>query len=170
MSADRPATLTLDLPDADATARLGACLAPVLRAGDTLLLSGEIGAGKTHFARAIISARLAAAGASEDVPSPTFTIVQTYEADGAEIWHADLYRLSGTSEVWELGLEEAFDNAICLVEWPDRLGAITSMAGLRLEFVVKPDDGRTLTAMAIGPRGQDLLKRMAACVPGARDD
>lgn len=111
--------LTLHLPDEEATARLGAWLAGHMRGGEALLLSGPIGAGKSHLARALIRARL---GRYEDVPSPTFTLVQVYEAD-VDIWHADLYRLSHPDEVLELGLDEAFDRAICVVEWPDRLGS-----------------------------------------------
>ena len=61
-------------------------------------------------------------GEAEDVPSPTFTLVQVYQDAGVEIWHADLYRLTHPDEVWELGLDQAFETAICLVEWPDRLG------------------------------------------------
>lgn len=127
--ADDP-TLCLHLEDADATARLGQWFAARLRAGDCLLLEGQIGAGKSHFARALIQARL---GRAEDVPSPTFTLVQSYEAD-VEIWHADLYRLRHPEEVFELGLEEAFGTAICLVEWPDRLGSAQPKGALRLRF------------------------------------
>ena len=93
-------------------------------AGDTLLLQGPIGAGKTHLARALIQARQSAAGrAAEDVPSPSFTLVQTYEAGETEIWHADLFRLGNAAEADELGLTDAFDAAICLIEWPERLGS-----------------------------------------------
>lgn len=112
----------IDLPDADATARLGRWLARQLGAGDTLLLEGEIGAGKTHLARSLIQARLAEFGAVEDVPSPSFTLVQTYEAGSVEIWHADLYRLGIPDEIAELGLDAAFGQALCLVEWPGKLG------------------------------------------------
>jgi len=115
--------------EADTTA-LGARLAGVARAGDCFLLEGAIGAGKSHLARAFIRARL---GRMEEVPSPTFTLVQVYEAD-VEIWHADLYRLTHPDEVWELGLDEAFDNAITLVEWPDRLGAHLPPLALRLRL------------------------------------
>lgn len=111
-------TLTLALPDEDATTRLGEWLARHMSGGETLLLDGPIGAGKSHLARALIRARL---GRWEDVPSPTFTLVQVYQAD-VDIWHADLYRLTHPDEVLELGLDEAFEKAICLIEWPDRLG------------------------------------------------
>lgn len=113
-------TLTLDLPDSDATEALGVRLAALARPGDAILLEGPIGAGKSCLARAFIRARL---GREEEVPSPTFTLVQVYEAEAGEIWHADLYRLTHPDEVWELGLDDAFQTAICLVEWPDRLGA-----------------------------------------------
>lgn len=131
--------LTLFLATEEATTRLAERLAGLLRPGDTVLLEGPIGAGKTHFARAFIRARL---GQSEEVPSPTFTLVQTYGPpdaaisgaglSGTEIWHADLYRLSHPDEVWELGLDEAFATAICLVEWPDRLGSHLPPDALRL--------------------------------------
>jgi tRNA threonylcarbamoyladenosine biosynthesis protein TsaE len=114
-----PDPLILDLPTDEHTARLGRALASVARAGDCILLEGPIGAGKSTLARAFIRAYL---GRQEDVPSPTFTLVQVYEAEGVEIWHADLYRLTHPDEVWELGLDAAFDTAICLIEWPDRLG------------------------------------------------
>lgn len=130
------------------TTRFGAWWAGVAVAGDSLLLSGQIGAGKSHFARAFIQARL---GRAEDVPSPSFTLVQTYEAD-VEIWHSDLYRLSHPDEVLELGLEQAFATAICLVEWPDRLGDLAPANAIlihlaaqgegrvaRIEFAGRPE-------------------------------
>lgn len=112
--------IVLDLPDPEATSALGQRLGGLAQPGDTFLLSGPIGAGKSCLARAFIRARL---GSEEDVPSPTFTLVQVYETPNTEIWHADLYRLTHPDEVWELGLDDAFRAAICLVEWPDRLGA-----------------------------------------------
>jgi tRNA threonylcarbamoyladenosine biosynthesis protein TsaE len=122
--------LTLYLPSSEASAALGQALATRLRPGDTVLLSGPIGAGKTHLARSLIQAWL---GRAEDVPSPSFTLVQTY-GEAGELWHADLYRLGHPDEVLELGLEEAIGQAIVLVEWPDRLGNLAPAEALRLQF------------------------------------
>jgi tRNA threonylcarbamoyladenosine biosynthesis protein TsaE len=130
--------LMLFLPDDTATSRLGVILAGLLRPGDTVLLHGPIGAGKTHLARALIQTLV---GQSEDVPSPSFTLVQTYGTADFEIWHADLYRLSNADEVIELGLTDAFDVAICLIEWPDRLGKIAPKTALNITLSAK-DDGR----------------------------
>ena len=135
--------LILDLATEDDTTRLGRALAGRLRAGDTVLLEGPIGAGKSHTARALIRARL---GAEEDVPSPTFTLVQTYQGD-PDIWHADLYRLTHPDEVVELGLEDAFASAICLVEWPDRLGSLLPTNPLRLKLETW-GDGRRATLIS----------------------
>lgn len=135
--------LTLHLATADATASLASTLAPALKAGDCILLSGPIGAGKTHFCRALIQARLALLDRFEDVPSPTFTLVQVYDAGDVELWHTDLYRLTGADEVFELGLDEAFDSAICLVEWPDRLGSFEPANALSLTLAPDADgEGR----------------------------
>lgn len=122
---------TFLFPHETDTERFAARMSDILRTGDTILLSGEIGAGKSAFARALIRAK---AGAVIEVPSPTFTLVQTYEIDGSEIWHCDLYRLTHADEVLELGLIEAFEAAICLIEWPDRLGADTPPNALTLHF------------------------------------
>lgn len=135
MARDGIAEVTLDLPDPDATDRLGARLAERLVAGQTVLLNGEIGAGKSHLARATIRSCLAAwGGECEDIPSPTYTLVQTYETPRGQIWHADLYRLGDASEAVELGLDTAFGEALCLVEWPDRLGAAFPDDALRVEL------------------------------------
>lgn len=112
---------TLTLPNAEATDRLATRLAGCLGAGDCLLLEGDLGAGKSHLARGIIQTLQARHGIVEDVPSPTYTIVQTYAAGDLAILHADLYRIGDVSELDELGFDEALSSALCLIEWPDRL-------------------------------------------------
>lgn len=137
------------------TTGLGAWLAPRLCAGDTVLLSGPIGAGKSHFARALIRARL---DRNEDIPSPTFTLVQTYEAD-VEIWHSDLYRLTHPDEVLELGLEEAFSTAICLIEWPDRLGNLTPSNAISISLSAQGNGRQATIDVADRARLYTALKR-----------
>lgn len=104
------------LPDLAATKALGARIAAALQPGDLVALSGDLGAGKTTLARAI----LAALGVDEAVPSPTFTLVQAYETARLPVSHFDLYRLKRPSEMQELGLDEALENGAVLVEWPER--------------------------------------------------
>ena len=145
------------LADPDATTAAAERLASVLRAGDCLLLSGQIGAGKTHFARALIQEWLRLRGLWDDVPSPTFTLVQTYTDGTNEIWHADLYRLTSSADVFELGLDAAFDSAIVIVEWPDRLGSNVPESATRMEFSLHKN-GRLLKAY--GPAR--LLETMKA--------
>ncbi len=118
------ADVQIFLPDEASATRFAQICADHLGAGDTVLLSGPVGAGKSHFARVVIRAHL---GEDTEVPSPSFTLVQCYDA-GFEIWHADLYRLSHSYEVAELGLEEAMGKALCLIEWPDRLAQIPNNA------------------------------------------
>jgi len=160
------APLTLRLPSPAATDRLARAIAPRLVTGDTLALEGGLGAGKSHFARAAIGARLAAIGRAEEAPSPSYTLVQTYDlGGGVELWHADLYRLGGPDEAAELGLDEAFAAAIVLLEWPDRLGAALPERRLTLALSFDPDsdDARLATLTPRGP-GWDWL---AAATPEA---
>lgn len=128
-------TLELELADEAATAALAARLAPLLRPGDLVALGGDLGAGKTAFARALINAL---PGAPEEVPSPTFTLVQLYERGDLSVWHFDLYRLDRADEVWELGLEEALAEGVSLVEWPERLGP--QLPRDRLEIALRAPD------------------------------
>jgi len=129
-------TIHFTLNDAAATAGMATTMARNARVADVFLLNGPIGAGKTTFARAFIQARLTR---EEDVPSPTFTLVQTYEDDAGDIWHADLYRLTDPQEIVELGLTGAFDDAICLIEWPDLLSDLTPDGALHCTFAALSD-------------------------------
>lgn len=149
---------TVSLPTPEATEDLAHRLAGALKPGDTLLLSGALGAGKTHLARALIRACMG--NPSEPVPSPTFTLVQTYEADHATLWHADLYRLSDIVEVQELGLEDAMTEAICLIEWPDRFAPFWPDASALLNLTRLQDDTRHASLHA--PAGSRLSARLAA--------
>jgi tRNA threonylcarbamoyladenosine biosynthesis protein TsaE len=148
------------LPDEAATARVGAALGRALAPGDALLLEGPLGAGKSALARAAVQARLADEGRIEEVPSPTYTLVQVYPSAAGEIWHADLYRLTDPDDVAELGLLDAFAEAICLIEWPDRLGPYAPARALsaRLGFP-EGGGGRTL---ALTPRGAGWDAAVAA--------
>ena len=134
--------MLIELPNqilntSDETADLAARIGAQLRIGDTLLLQGDIGAGKSFFARALIQSLQ---NHPEDVPSPTFTLVQTYTTNIGEVWHADLYRLNNPSEAEELGLAEAFSDAICLIEWPDRLANLAPPDAITLSFTTLAND------------------------------
>ena len=134
------------LPQEADTANLAGRLAPLLKRGDCLLLNGQIGSGKSAFARSLIRARL---GRMEDVPSPTFTLVQTYEDAECEIWHCDLYRITDQTEIDDLGLSAAFEQAICLIEWPEKLGREAPENALSLTFIAN-DNGHTIDITARG--------------------
>lgn len=109
----------LTLPDQAATERLGRAVAARLRPGEAVCLSGPLGAGKSTLARALVRA---VTTDDEEVPSPTFTLVQTYDGPGFPIAHFDLYRLKSADEAYEIGLDEALETGAALIEWPERLG------------------------------------------------
>jgi len=149
--------LTIPLPDAAATASLGVRLLDLLQAGDIVALRGDLGMGKTTLVRGLVQAAL---GADTEVPSPTFTLVQTYDLDGLELWHFDLYRLESPEDVFELGIEEAFLDSVSLIEWPDRMGPYLPREHLDIELC---QDGPGRTAHLNGPAGwQDRLGELAA--------
>lgn len=128
----------LDLTSAGATEALGAAIGRVLVLGDLICLWGGLGAGKTTLARGLIRALTTP---DEEVPSPTFTLVQAYQAPGLALAHFDLYRLDRPQEVEELGLDEAIDEGAAIVEWPERLG--DRLPADRLDVVLSIDgDGR----------------------------
>jgi len=109
---------TLDLADDAATARLGEAVSRTLRTGEAVCLTGPLGAGKSTLARALVRALTTP---DEDVPSPTFTLVQFYETATFPLAHFDLYRLTSPDEAWEIGLDEALDEGAAVIEWPQRL-------------------------------------------------
>jgi len=134
------------LPDAAATQALGARLGVRLTQGDMVCLAGNLGAGKTTLARGVIAAWT---GQEEEAPSPTYTLVQTYEGARGELWHVDLYRLKRPDDAWELGLEDAFATAATLIEWPERLEG--QLPRDRLDIELQPEgEGRRATLTAHG--------------------
>ena len=118
------------------TTALAVKIGNILKPADIILLYGEIGAGKSFLCRALLHHIFSP---ELEVPSPTFTLVQTYEGDEMEYWHCDLYRLNNPEEAIELGLDEAFETAICLIEWPDRLGSLIPKRALSI--FMKAEDG-----------------------------
>jgi tRNA threonylcarbamoyladenosine biosynthesis protein TsaE len=150
----KASVITVDLPDEKATVAFAMRLATLAARGDVIALKGELGAGKTTLARAFIRAR----GGDETVPSPTFTLVQLYDLPGGAVWHFDLYRLRRPEDAWELGIEDAFNDGISLIEWPDRLGNLLPARELEvaLEF------GPTSTARRVTlTGGVDWAGRLA---------
>jgi len=123
------------LADDEATAALGAQLAAALKPGDLVLLEGGLGAGKTALARSIIRALVG--DPSLEVPSPTFALVQPYEANGIPVLHADLYRIANPRETEELGLVDRSD-AIVLIEWPERAPELAASATWAIQLTIPP--------------------------------
>lgn len=132
-------TIAFDLADETATRHLGIQLAGLARAGDVLALWGTLGTGKTTLARAFIRTLT---GPDEEVPSPTFTLVQTYDTPIGMIWHFDLFRLERPEEAFELGLEEALADGIALIEWPERLGRLLPRTRLDVTLSVEGEARR----------------------------
>lgn len=136
------------------TAALGAALSAVLGPGDILRLEGPLGAGKTALARALIQAKCGPV----EVPSPTYTLVETYEAADALIWHFDLYRIEKPEELRELGFEEAIEDGLCLIEWPERAGAAMPRGAIDLSISLV-GERRTVDIEGLAP---DACESVAA--------
>lgn len=132
----------MKLKDEKATLALGRRLARAVRAGDVVTLTGELSAGKTTLVRGL----LAALGHAGEVPSPSFAIVQPYEALDPPVWHVDLYRIENASDLDELGLADIREDGVLIVEWPEHAGPDAWSEALALSLAVEEDGTRALTA------------------------
>ena len=139
---DALTALEIQLPDLAATARLAARVAAAMRRGDAILLAGPLGAGKTEFARALL--RAVTADPRLEVPSPSYTLVQSYNTAHGPLHHFDLWRTDGPAALEELGWDDATQD-IVMVEWPDRLGDRTPADALQIMFQTGADDSRLAT-------------------------
>jgi len=146
---------SIPLPTEAATGALGARLAPVLRPGDVIALSGPLGAGKTALARALI----AVLTGKDDAPSPTFTLVETYETPDFPLHHFDLYRLEKAEDVWELGFEDALDGVV-MIEWPERIERLLPASAL---FIRLSMDGKARRALVRA--GDEWAQRLSGLNP-----
>ena len=151
--------LHIDAPNLSATQALAKALAPALNPGDCLLLSGDLGAGKSAFSRALIQS---IAGAAVDVPSPTYTLVQGYDLPTLRVFHYDLYRIGEPEEVYELDWQEARHTGLCLVEWPSRLEHLAPSDALNVNIKSVDEHARHFHLTAANP---DWSVRLANCVP-----
>jgi len=142
------------------TARLAAQLSTLTTPGDILSLWGDLGTGKTSFARAFINSLTDHA---EEVPSPTFTLLQLYDTPRGEVYHFDMYRLEAPDDALELGIEDAFVDGICLIEWPDRLGAW--LPKNRLDIILQAGDCDNARNVEIIARTPAWNERLAALPP-----
>jgi len=145
--------MRFELPDLAASDAFGARIAAQIRAGDVVALSGELGAGKTTLARAII----AALGHAGEVPSPSFAILEAYDPPAVRlsVVHADFYRLDGAGDLAELGLDELRDDAALIAEWPERVGGFGNEPGCLAIALEAAEKGR----IAIVTPGRDWLGR-----------
>ncbi|WP_430421891.1 tRNA (adenosine(37)-N6)-threonylcarbamoyltransferase complex ATPase subunit type 1 TsaE [Phenylobacterium sp.] len=144
----------MNLADEAATGRLGQAVAAQLRPGEAVCLTGPLGAGKSTLARALVRALTTP---DEEVPSPTFTLVQFYEGPRLAVAHFDLYRLSDPDEAYEIGLDEALDAGAAVIEWPERLEGRLPPDRLDIEIALAQDGGRTARLTPHGAwEGRDL--------------
>jgi len=147
------AEATIALADEAATARLGAQVAARLRKGEAVCLTGPLGAGKSTLARALVRSLTTP---DEDVPSPTFTLVQFYEGAGPPMAHFDLYRLSDPDEAYEIGLDEALEDGAAIIEWPERLEGRLPPDRLDIEIAFDGEGRRARLTRHGAWRGREL--------------
>ncbi|MBV8791647.1 MAG: tRNA (adenosine(37)-N6)-threonylcarbamoyltransferase complex ATPase subunit type 1 TsaE, partial [Pseudolabrys sp.] len=163
-------SFTVALPDEPATLRLMAEIAAAIEPSDLITLSGDLGAGKTTFARALI--RHLAGDEKIEVPSPSFTLIQFYELPRFSVAHADLYRLNGPSELAELGFDDLPDKAVTLVEWPDRAAGFLPENRLDIAFTLAPQQSATYRNVRVTGYGTfaprvDRIKQIRRFLDGA---
>ena len=147
----RPAEGEIALGDEAATTRLGAAIGRALAAGEAICLSGPLGAGKSSLARGLIRALT---GPDEDVPSPTFTLVQFYAGEVLRLAHFDLYRLSRADEAYEIGLDEALEDGAAVIEWPERLEGRLPADRLDVELAMAGPAGEETRLARLTPHGR----------------
>jgi len=131
---------TINLPDEASTFALGGKVIEQLSIGDVVALKGDLGAGKTTLVRGMLQSIMG----EIEVPSPTYTLIQTYETPKFELWHCDMYRLERPEDGYELGLLDAFEDAVCLLEWPDKLGDLMPEDALEIDIQFD-GEGRKVT-------------------------
>jgi tRNA threonylcarbamoyladenosine biosynthesis protein TsaE len=146
----------VELVNEAATHALAGSIAAEAQIGDVIALAGELGTGKTSFARAFVRAL----GVAEEVPSPTFTLVQTYDTSRGTVWHFDLYRLARPADAYELGIEEAFGDGITLIEWPERLGSLLPRERLDIELAIGATPESRQAVLHAAPSWTERLARI----------
>ena len=150
-------SLALTLSDVAQTKRLAICLSQFIAPGRVFCLSGPLGVGKSELARAMITA---SCGPQDDIPSPTFSLVQPYLCNnGFEVWHIDLYRLETAEQALALGIEDAFYACCCLIEWPDKLQELLPADQIRIDLAMGPDTGARVVALAAPAEILDQFKQ-----------
>ncbi|MBL4691858.1 MAG: tRNA (adenosine(37)-N6)-threonylcarbamoyltransferase complex ATPase subunit type 1 TsaE [Magnetovibrio sp.] len=155
-----PESVVIELAGLPATRELAECLARIVKPGDILALYGDLGVGKSQMARWFIRALT---NETEEVPSPTFTLLQTYESDVGDICHFDLYRLERAEDAFELGIEDAFHDSISIIEWPDRLGPY--LPRNRLDIHLKVTKGKNHRQAILTPHA-NWSERLRDCGHG----
>ncbi len=157
------ASISVALPDVEATASAGAALAPLLEGGMVVTLSGDLGAGKTTLVRAVLRAR----GVDGAIKSPTYALVEHYRVSSLYFYHIDFYRFADPSEWESTGLAECFRNdAVCLVEWPERIASLMPAPDVALTLALAPKGaGRVLIARSRTERGKRCVDAIARALP-----
>ena len=150
-------SLAFTLSDLAQTRRFAFCLSQFMAPGRVFSISGPLGAGKSELARGMVTA---VCGPQDDIPSPTFTIVQPYLSDaGFEVWHMDLYRLETAEQALALGIEDAFYECCCLIEWPDKLQELLPEDQIRIDLAMGSDSRARVLALAAAPEILDQFKQ-----------